>query len=293
MSIPFFDAGGVLADNVLIENDLIKGAIRLAENLGANAIDLRHNQPLRCMEHGLGDPKSRRTDSSMFETNRWYGSASTKRVRLSLDLLQSPEALFSTFKSKLRSQIRKPMKEGLTVRIGHLDLVDEFYEVFAQNMRDLGSPVHAKRLIIEVLREFSETAWIFVVDAGRKPIACSLCIGFKDTMANPWASSLRRYRQLSPNMLLYWAMLEFACQRGYEKFDFGRSSPGEGTYKFKEQWGAKPQPLYWYQLSTEPGAGEEGSLAKDKMSRAIEYWKRLPVLVTKTIGPRIRRYISL
>ncbi|MEZ5583585.1 MAG: GNAT family N-acetyltransferase [Candidatus Competibacteraceae bacterium] len=65
-------------------------------------------------------------------------------------------------------------------------------------------------------------------------------------MEIPWASSLRKYNSLSPNMLLYWSVLEFACKKGYRIFDFGRSTPGEGTYRFKEQWGAKPVQLYWH-----------------------------------------------
>jgi FemAB-related protein (PEP-CTERM system-associated) len=212
---------------------------------------------------------------------------------LALPLPEDPEALMRSFKSKLRSQIRKPAKEGLKTVNGGMDLLEDFYRVFAQNMRDLGSPVHHKRLITAVLRGFPEAARLFIVYGNDTPLACGLCIGYREVLANPWASSLRRYSRLSPNMLLYWAMLEFACQAGYRYFDFGRSVPGEGTYRFKEQWGAIPQTLYWYKLSASPATALAGRSEKEKMKRAIEYWKKLPVSVTKVLGPQIRKYISL
>ena len=108
-------------------------------------------------------------------------------------------------------------------------------------MRDLGSPVHSKRMIESVLEEYPEKSTVMIIYKDDKPVACGLVIGHRDILENPWASSLRNYSNLSPNMLLYWTMLEYACDNGYKKFDFGRSTPGEGTYKFKKQWGAKAQ----------------------------------------------------
>lgn len=210
-----------------------------------------------------------------------------------LDIPNNAELFLKSFNSKLRSQIRKPAKEGLTAKIGGVELIDDFYSVFAENMRDLGSPVHSKKFIAETLKAFSNTANMFIVYGDRKPLAGSVTIGFKDTLSNPWASSLRRYSHLAPNMLLYWSMLEFACKKGYQRFDFGRSTPGEGTYKFKEQWGSKPEPLYWYRLSNLDDQRQGDQSSKDKMSKAIECWKKLPVPLTKVIGPKIRKYINL
>ena len=61
----------------------------------------------------------------------------------------------------------------------------------------------------------------------------------------PWASSIRDFNPLCPNHLLYWHAMETAVAEGVDVFDFGRSTPGEGTFKFKEQWGAEPVPLHW------------------------------------------------
>ena len=111
-----------------------------------------------------------------------------------------------SFKSKLRSQIKKPIKEGLEAKVGGPELLEDFYKVFLINMRDLGSPVHSKKLMQNVLVAFLDKAKIIVVYKDRDPLACSLIIEFNDTLENPWASSLREYSRLSPNMLLYWTM---------------------------------------------------------------------------------------
>jgi serine/alanine adding enzyme len=277
VSMPFFDMGGILAEDIGIERALLDEAVRLARDLGAD-LDLRHDRPLsRLGPHAVQAP------------------VSVNKVRMLLELPHSSEALFASLKSKLRSQIRKPIKEGLKTRIGGEELIRDFYTVFAKNMRDLGSPVHSINLIGNVLKEFRMTARIIMVYKEQTPVASGLVIPFKHTMQNPWASALREYSRLSPNMLLYWAMLEYACQRGCRYFDFGRSTPGEGTYHFKEQWGAKPEALHWYYFSRSnpAGAGNAKPSEKAGFSSAIRIWKRLPVPVTRVFGPLIRKHISL
>jgi serine/alanine adding enzyme len=289
VSIPYFDAGGVLAADVRAEQALIRRGVELAETLEADFVELRHHRNLATWEHG-------NTAEAAFRPKlgwRFSLDRSGSKVRMVLDLPATAELLMASFKAKLRSQIHKPLKAGLTVRRGGVELIDDFYDVFVENMRDLGSPVHSKRLLRNVLLRFPDSASLFVVYGEGKAMAGSLTIGFRELLSNPWASALRRYSKDAPNMLLYWTMLEFACDRGYRAFDFGRSTLDEGTYKFKEQWGATPRPLYWYRVERE-GAINAGSHApKARMKRAVDVWSRLPIPVTRFLGPRIRRYISL
>jgi hypothetical protein len=93
-------------------------------------------------------------------------------------------------------------------------------------------------------------------------------------------------------MLLYWSMLEYAVQNGYASFDFGRSTKEEGTYRFKEQWGARPEPLYWYYYSRNGQAGVS-STSGAKRKLFIKVWQKVPLIVTQTAGPIIRKRIPL
>ena len=235
--------------------------------------------------------KSCRTKTNS-KTPLTYATKSHK-VRMLLNLPESSEKLMKSFKSKLRSQVKKPIKEGLNSKIGGLELLDHFYNIFSINMRDMGSPVHSKRLMRHVLEEFPDSAKIVVVYKDNQPLACSMMAGFKDVLENPWASALREYSSLSPNMFLYWTMLEYATDNDFNCFDFGRSSPDRSTYKFKKQWGAKPMPLFWHYISLngEP-IGEEAS-EKSNFDKAIQCWQKLPLSVTKIVGPIVRKHIGL
>ena len=280
ISIPFFDMGGILADNEETEQALLSKAIKLAQTLHVDNIELRHT---------YSHPGIAKFNFPGSIT----GTEKTQKVRMLLELPESSETLMKSFKSKLRSQIKKPIKEGLHSKIGGKELLDDFYKVFLINMRDLGSPVHSKNLIQNVLEQFNKYTRIVIVHKDNKPYAASIISGFKDTLENPWSSSLRKYSRLSPNMLLYWVMLEYACDNGYKYFDFGRSTPNEGTYKFKKQWGAIPQPLHWYDISLAGKPAVEKETEKSKFNKAIQYWQKLPVPVSGILGPMIRKHIGL
>jgi serine/alanine adding enzyme len=287
VSIPFFDMGGILADNEEVERKLLSEAIRIGRDLKIDKLELRHLMPLSWI--------SGNNQSPLRSEENFTVQTMSHKARMILELPDDPETLMSSFKAKLRSQIKKPMKEGLTANIGGMDLLDDFYDIFAANMRDLGSPVHSKKLMENVLSEFPHQAKIVVVYRQvKQPLAGSLIIGFRDTLENPWASALREYSALSPNMLLYWTMLDYACTHGYRYFDFGRSSPGEGSYIFKEQWGAKPTLLNWYYVAPDgTPLPSEADSDKARFQKLISCWQKLPVPVTKILGPRIRKHIGL
>jgi FemAB-related protein (PEP-CTERM system-associated) len=293
VSMPFFDSGGVLVEDESAEAALLGESVCLAESLGVRHIELRHQSPLLGLSRYQTDADLGTRIPIPFGSKHWYLATAKHKVRMLLSLPDSPDLLMKSFKAKLRSQIGKPIKEKLTARIGGGELINDFYSVFVTNMRDLGSPVHSIRMFIEVLGQFPSSARVVVVYKEKVPVASSVIVGFNKVLANPWASSLRQYSRLAPSMLLYWTMLEFACQNGYSVFDFGRSTPGDGTYRFKKQWEATPVPLFWYRLSRELDQSTGGRAEEAKMRKAVAYWRRLPVFVTRLLGPMIRKHISL
>ena len=286
ISLPFVDGGGILADSNEAEEQLLREAVRLGQKTGANHIELRHYRALEsCSAPGFSCDE--RSQEPLPVATR------TDKVRMLLELPESSVMLMKSFKSKLRSQILKPSKEGLTSKTGGVELLGDFYRVFLINMRDLGSPIHSITLMRRVLTEFSECSRIVAVYKGPEPVAAALVVGFDKVLSNPWASSLRKYASLGPNMLLYRSMLEYACDHGYRAFDFGRSTKGEGTYRFKEQWGAAPVPLFWYYISIDGKLPKPNNAGKERFEAMSRYWKKLPLNVTRFIGPRIRKHIGL
>jgi serine/alanine adding enzyme len=265
VSLPYFNYGGICADHQEIGDQLLKEAINIARKQNVDHIELRHTHPI---DNGL--------------------PVKTTKVCMELKLPQKAEELWNGFSSKLRSQIRRPTKAGMYAKIGREEELDSFYLVFSMNMRDLGTPVYSKEFFKNILREFPKTTWVCTVyTQEEQPVASGFLIGFKERLEIPWASSLRDFNHLSPNMLLYWFSLQFACENRYQVFDFGRSTQGEGTWKFKEQWGAKPIQLYWQYWLKKGKTMPELNPKNPKYQASIRIWKRLPVTLTKIIGPSI------
>ena len=268
VSLPFFNYGGVLADDPAVRARLIDEAIALAKRERASHIEFRHLE-----NYDLGLP------------------VKTSKVLMILDLPETADALWNSFKSKLRSQIKRPEKEGFTVTFGQMDKLSQFYEVFAVKMRDLGTPVYSQRFFEQILAAFPKQTHICVVSAQERPIAVGFLAGCKEMLQIPWAATLPEFDRFSPNMMLYWHILKFACEQGYTRFDFGRSTPDEGTYRFKEQWGSKPMPCYWHYWLAKGDALPELNPHNPKYEMAIKLWRRLPLPVTKLIGPHLVKFL--
>jgi len=267
VSLPFLNYGGVLADDGIAARALLAAAIAAARERGCRHVELRHFQ-----QH--------------------FADLPCKRHKVTMRLpLRQPNGLWENLDRKARNQVRKAQKSGLTYREGGPDLLGSFYAVFARNMRDLGTPVYSSRLFAEVLGAFPDRARIHVVAHESTPVAAGLTFETRGTVEIPWASSVRDFNALCPNHLLYWNALDRASARGCSTFDFGRSTPHEGTYKFKEQWGAQPVPLYWEYGLLDGGELPNASPTNPKFRLAIATWKRLPLPVANWIGPRIAQAI--
>jgi serine/alanine adding enzyme len=275
VSMPYLDGGGILADTSPVCRQLQEAATELAYIKSISQIELHYLYPNPVHQDLPGGSNT----------------AENPKVRMVLPLGGNSQELFKSFKAKLRSQIRKPEKAGLCFAIGGLDRLDDFYQVFVANMRDLGSPVHSSLFFHRLLEAFEIRCQVGVVYHGNQPVAAGIIFQFRDFTHILWASSLRSFNHLSPNMMLYWQFLKVACDGGYKFFDFGRSTLGSGTYKFKEQWGAAARPLFWENMNFTGKMSR--ARTKDQFSLLIKVWQKIPVPLTKIIGPIIRRYISL
>jgi FemAB-related protein (PEP-CTERM system-associated) len=213
----------------------------------------------------------------------------TSKVHMRLELPSFPGPLWSSFSAKVRNQVRKGEKSELTIHWGGGELLDEFYGVFARNMRDLGTPVYSKKLFGAALHYFPGDAELCIVRKDNQAIAGSILVHGKGITEVPSASCLREFNNLSANMLMYWNLIDRAIARGQAIFDFGRATKDGNTYKFKKQWGAVESPAVWQYAQQ----GKPAALNADnpKYERFIKLWQRLPVPLTKAIGPTIVRGI--
>lgn len=275
ISLPYCDVGGVLADNRETEAALVLVGLEAARKETAGRLELRGELA-----------------EDLLTTRGHVIQSSSNKVRMLLELPGSSEALWSNFKSKLRSQISKAEKNGLEFTC-RSEWIDEVYSVFASNMRDLGSPVHARKWFMEIVSQFGGNATVGVVYHMHRAVGAGIILRAGRKVSIPWASTLRDYNRLGPNMLLYWGLLKQAVDSGAVLFDFGRSTPGEGTFRFKSQWGAIATPLTWHTIPVADKLLKPASGSIRIRELLAGTWRRLPLPLTRAIGPMIRKYISL
>lgn len=277
VSLPYVNQAGVAAEDEETAAALIREACGLAEKLDADYLELRHGQ---AVEHPL------------------LNARRDEKVRMILNLPGSAEELWKALDPKVRNQIRKGEKSGLSIRWGGMELLDAFYGVFAHNMRDLGTPVYPRKLFEAILQRLEGYAELAVVEltAERRPVAGALLVhdpewlGAPRYTAVPSASSLRRYNATNANMWMYHHLLVRAIEKGSQYFDFGRSSVDSGTYRFKKQWGAQPEATVW-QYHVRRGSMDAVRPDNPRYRWRVELWKRLPVWLTRLAGPWIVRGI--
>jgi len=267
VSLPFVNYGGVLASDPGVAQALAAEAAGLARKKGASHIEYRHaaqHLDLPC-----------RTD----------------KVAMVLELPVSEEALGKSIGAKRRSQIKRPLRENPQIRFGGAELVDDFYAVFARNMRDLGTPVYAKSMFRYLAERYPDNTKVVMISVQGRPAAAAFLISNDHRMEVPWASTVREFNRISINMLLYWEVLKHAIEEGKTVFDFGRSTVDSGTYRFKKQWGAEPVQLHWHYWLA--GGGELPRLNPDnaRYRLAIQAWQKLPLPVANLLGPRIVRHL--
>jgi FemAB-related protein (PEP-CTERM system-associated) len=215
---------------------------------------------------------------------------SHRKVAVVLDLPASTDALMKGVPAKLRSQVRRPFKSGLSVRHGP-DQLEPFDQVFSRHMRDLGTPVMPKRFFEEAAAAFSDGIWFGCAYVEGQPAAAGAGFVWKGEFEMTWASALASFNRISANMGLYWGFMERCVEAGLSRFNFGRCTPGGGTHRFKRQWGAVDVPLWWYQRAGAPGEAATPSPESGAMSLGPRVWKHLPLPVANWLGPRIVRGI--
>jgi serine/alanine adding enzyme len=268
-SLPSISGGGVLATDRETEIALIDEAKRLTRELKAGYLELRHRE-----DHGLD-----------------LSSSSNERVTVMVPIHADTEKMWSGLNSRVRTSIRKSVKSGLTAEFGTEEFLDEFYGVFAENMRDLGTPVYSRQFFLEILRAFPGEIEICRVRHNGKTVAAAFLNSYRGIVEPQWAASLREALTLKPNMFMHWNILRHAAERGFQELDFGRSWIGTGSYDYKMQWGGRAVPLHWDCWYPNASHSNGVSRKNPKFQVFIKAWQKMPLQLTTLVGPRIARYL--
>lgn len=265
-SVPFFTYGGILAEDEPTATALAARAAELAKERRAKHLELRHTKALPAL--GLKE----RLD----------------KVSMVLPLPGDEAVLSTKLGSKLRSQIKRAEREQPEIQWGGVELVPQFYKVFAPAMHALGTPVYP-RVFFEIACRALQGAAVLVCRIGGEPQAAAIIVRHGTTVEVPWAAASPAAKKSAINMRMYWEMLLQSVRTGAEAFDFGRSTTDSGTYRFKAQWGAQPMQLHWHYWLPDGAEVPMLNQSNPKYALAANLWRRTPLWCANLLGPRIVR----
>ncbi|RYE03950.1 MAG: FemAB family PEP-CTERM system-associated protein [Sphingomonadales bacterium] len=268
VSAAFGVGGGILADNPRVAAELAQTAWTLAGRLSCPVMEVRGG-PLPGPEWDV-------------DTTRYLGF-----VR---DLAEDDEAELLAIPRKQRAEVRKSLENDLGVIVGTSEAEqDAHYAIYAESVRNLGTPVFPRSLFSEVLKEFGKSADLLIVRRGGVAVSSVLSLYWKGTVYPYWGGGTREARALRANDRMYFELMRHARERGCKRFDFGRSKTGTGAAAFKKNWGFEPTPLTYYERVAEGAKARDASPANPKFSLQVKLWSKLPLGIANRVGPWISR----
>ena len=267
VSTGFAVGGGVLSMRNMASALLIDEVILLAKRLSCGTIELK------------GGPLP----------EGWHHDTETY-VGFSRPLATDDEAELLAIPRKQRAEVRKALESALTVETGNTQLDrDAHYAVYAESVRNLGTPVFPRALFEEVLASFWQTSEILTVRHSGVPVASVLSLYHNGTVMPYWGGGTSAARHLRANELMYYALMNHARAKGCTHFDFGRSKVGTGAAAYKKNWGFEPQPLGYAKLSLDDKPPRSINPLDPKYGLQVRVWKQLPLGIANIIGPWIAR----
>jgi FemAB-related protein (PEP-CTERM system-associated) len=268
VSTPQAPYGGVLASSHAAEQAILHRACEMAQTLRVQFLELR------CFRNASDDDRFLQKDLYV-----------TFRQVLQEDL----EANLLSIPRKTRAEIREGIKNGLEFKVDAIG-PDEFFQVYSRSVRDLGTPVFTRRLFEGGLREFGSNCKICSVHWKGTLVAAVWTLFYKDEVVPYYGGSIREYNHLAVNNFMYWMLMKYGVENGYRVFDFGRSKKGTGSFDFKKRWGMMMTDLpYQYALVRSQSMPDTSPL-NPKFSLAIQTWRRLPLSLTRSVGPLISKH---
>ncbi|QTD56447.1 FemAB family XrtA/PEP-CTERM system-associated protein [Parasphingorhabdus cellanae] len=205
-------------------------------------------------------------------------------------LADDEESQLLAIPRKQRAEVRKGLKNQLTVRTGSSEQDGtDHYAVYAESVRNLGTPVFPKKLFDAVLDGFGEHADILTVLEDGRPVASVLSLYHNETVMPYWGGGTHDARRLRANDIMYFALMNHARKRGCRRFDFGRSKVGTGAYSFKKNWGFEPQSLSYAIRAINGEEVRDVNPMSPKYRLQVALWQKLPLPIANHLGPIIAR----
>jgi FemAB-related protein (PEP-CTERM system-associated) len=273
VSTPGCVYGGVLAVSEDAHRAVIDHAVELARVLNVDALELRNQTAAEADWPTANWP----TKDQLYVTFR-------------KPICDDDEANLKAIPRKQRAMVRKGIGAGLVAE--QTDDLARFYAIYAESVRNLGTPVFPRRYFEVLWRVFRPVCELSIVRHEGADVAGVMSFYHRDTVLPYYGGSRPAARSLYGNDFMYWDLMSRAARRGARVFDYGRSKRGTGSFSFKKNWGFEPEPLhYQYHLVRSPCVPDVNP-NNPKYKYFIAAWKRLPLPVANIVGPVLARNLG-
>lgn len=270
VSSGFAVGGGPLAERASTASHLCRAAQEMAVRLSCSGIELRSG----------GAPAD-------------WDSWNHTHCGFERSLADTDEAELLAVPRKQRAEVRKSLELDLEVLVGSGPQDQAaHYAVYAESVRNLGTPVFPRSLFDAMLDRFGEDADILTIRHRGEAVASVMSFYHRGAVLPYWGGGTYAARALRANERMYFELMLHARRKGCERFDFGRSKTGSGPYSYKKNWGFEPQPLTYARWTAPRETPRDIDPTSDAYSAKIALWKRLPLAVANTIGPHIARGLA-
>jgi FemAB-related protein (PEP-CTERM system-associated) len=266
-SLPFGAYGGVVAATEQAASALEQAACALASELGVGYLEMRNRTP-------------RNTD---WPTKNLY-------VTFRKELDPDPEKNFLAIPRKQRAMVRKGIKAGLECTLD--EKIDCFYDIYSRSVHSLGTPVFSKHYFRTLKEVFGSSCEVLIVEHEGQPISTVMSFYFRDEVLPYYGAGTPEARRNKAFDFMYWDVMRRASESGIRIFDYGRSKEGTGSYRFKKHWGFTPEPLHYEYFLVKAREMPNLSPTNPRYHFFIEAWKRLPLPVTRVLGPMLARSLG-
>jgi len=262
-SLPFCVYGGVVAEDEMIRQMLEQAAIELAQKLGVESLEFRNQS----------------------QQHEDWPAKRELYVTFRKEIDPDPEQNLKNIPRKQRAMVRKGIKAALESSWD--ENVDHFYDAYSQSVHALGTPVFSKRYF-QILKEvFAADCRILTITKDDRLIASVMNFYFRDQVLPYYGGGTAEARAVKGNDFMYWEVMRQSCEQGIRVFDYGRSKVGTGSYSFKKNWGFEPQPLHHEYVLINASEIPDVNPLNPKYRLFISAWKKMPLSMTRLIGPHI------
>jgi FemAB-related protein (PEP-CTERM system-associated) len=268
ISTPFCVYGGPLANDADALDALLAKACERATQLGVAYLELRNMKRLR--------PDWPCKDSLYVTFRRAISSNDEENLK--------------AIPRKQRAMVRAGIDAGLT---GQVDRdPSRLWDMYSESVRNLGTPVFSKKYFECLSQEFGSDCEIVTVEHEGKPVSSVMSFYFRDEVLPYYGGGTSAARAVKANDFMYWNVMCRAVARGVKLFDYGRSKHDTGSFSFKKHWGFEPAPLYYEYFLVRATDVPNVSPTNPKYKLMINTWQRLPLGVSRVIGPMVSRYLG-